>query len=416
MNIRCLLVLVATGTCGIAHLGHAAEPLRLEDAINRALASNPILVAEDAQAQAIGARAQGQALPPPYVIEGDVENVAGTGALSGFRSSETTLRIGRILEFGGKREARAALGTAEVDQQRNRIDTARIEIASRTAIRFIEVVADQTRLAYAQDRVKQAERIRREVANWVAVARNPESDLSAAEIAVAEAELEREHAEHELTSARMTLATSWGSLDPDFGTVAGEIETLRTPKPFEELVEKLSATPEQHAYRLEADTIAARKRVAEAAAKLDINVSLGVRRLQAPADHGLVLSVAMPLGSRKRAAYSIAEAEAQLTALHARQQAWNFERHQSLFEKYQELGHARIEAETLRGTMIPKAEQALKFTRRGFEAGRFSFVALAQAQNTLFELRKRSSEAAVRYHVALTEVDRLTATLKDIAP
>lgn len=416
MNIRCLLVLVATGTWGIAHLGHAAEPLRLEDAVNRALASNPTLAAEDAQAQAIGARAQGQALPTPYVIEGDVENVVGTGALSGFRSSETTLRIGRVLELGGKRKAREALGTAEINQQRNRIDAARIEIASRTATRFIEVMADQIRLAYAQDRVDQAERTRREVANWVAVARNPESDLSAAEIVVAETELEREHAEHELASARMTLAASWGSPDPDFDAVAGELETMPAIEPFEALVEKLPATPEQQAYRLEADTIAARKRVAEAAAKPDVNVSLGVRRMQALGDQGLVLSVAVPLGSRKRATYSIAESEAQLAALHARQEAWGFERHQALFEKYQELGHARIEAEALRETMIPKAEQALKFTRRGFESGRFSFIALAQAQNTVFELRKRSIEAAVRYHVLLIEVDRLTTTLKDITP
>ena len=167
---------------------------------------------------------------------------------------------------------------------------------------------------------------------------------------------------------------------------------------------------------LEAETIAARHRVAQAASKPDLNVSLGVRRLEALDDQGLVLSVSMPLGSRKRAAFSVAEADAQLAALDARKEAQRFERHQELFERYQELNHARVEAETLRKTMIPKAEQAVAFNRRGFEAGNFSYLALAQAQRTLFDLRERSIEALARYHTLLVEVERLTAAAQDATP
>ena len=331
MNLRYLLVLAVAGACGVVPPGRAAEPLRLQDAIARALASHPTLAAEQAQLQALQAKAARDALPTPYSLGGDIENVVGTGALSGFKSAETTLRVGRVLELGGKREARAALGTAEVSQQRNQADTARIQVASRTAARFIEVVADQRRLAFAQERVKQAERTRREVASWVAAARNPESDLRAAEIAVAEAELEREHAEHELLSARMTLAASWGSVEPDFATAIGELDALPAVASFETLAGNLPMTPEQRGQLLEAETIAARRRVAQAASKPDLNVSLGVRRLEALDDQGLVLSVSMPLGSRKRAAFSVAEADAQLAALDARKEAQRFERHQELF-------------------------------------------------------------------------------------
>lgn len=129
----------------------------------------------------------------------------------GGQSAETTLRIGRVIELGGKREARQALGSAEINQQQNLSEATRLDVISRTSLRFISVLADQQRLKYAQEQVGQAERTRREVANWVAAARNPESDLRAAEIAVADAELERTRAEHKLTSARLTLASSWGS-------------------------------------------------------------------------------------------------------------------------------------------------------------------------------------------------------------
>jgi cobalt-zinc-cadmium efflux system outer membrane protein len=55
-------------------------------------------------------------------------------------------------------------------------------------------------------------------------------------------------------------------------------------------------------------------------------------------------------------------------------------------------------------------------SRRGFEAGRFSFYALAQAQDTLFRLRERGVEAATRYHLLLIEIERLTASAEDSTP
>lgn len=416
MKSRCLLALALAGACGIALPGHAAEPLRLEDAIARTIAANPALAAESAELDAARARARRDALPTPYVIGGDLENVAGSGSLGGVRSAETTLRVGRTIELGGKRAARTSLGDSEVARQQHAANTARLEIESRTRTRYIEVLADQARLQAAREQVALAERTRREVAGWVAAARNPESDLRTAEIAVAEAELAREHAEHELASARLTLAASWGAFTPDFDHVDGDLAPLLPVEPFDTLAARLPASSAQRAARLDADRIAARRRLADASAKPDLQVSLGVRRLEALDDQGLVMSVSVPLGSRQRAAFSIAEADAELAALEARREAEGFERHQRLFETYQELLHARTEYESLQTKMLPKAEQALAFTRRGFDAGRFSFVSVAQAQKTLFDLRKRSVDAAARYHTLLIEVQRLAAVAPETAP
>lgn len=416
MKLFWLMALAFAGAGGVVPYGRATESLRLEQAIERSLASNPSLAAEAAELRAVQARAEREGLPTPYTVGGEVENAAGTGALSGVHSAETTLRLGRVIELGGKRQARQALGAAEVARQRNLADTARIDIAARATARFIEVVADQERLEFANEQVKLAERTRREVSDWVAAARNPESDLRAAEIALADAELEREHAEHELAAAKVSLASNWGSFDPDFALVSGDLTTLPNVEPFETLAAQLPKTTVQRLAALDAETIEARRRVAAASAKPDLTVSLGVRRLEALDDQGLVMSVSVPLGSRPRAGLAVAEADAQLAALAARRDAQRFEAHQALFEKYQELMHARTEYEALRKTMLPKAEQAFAFTRRGFEAGRFSFVLLAQSQRTLFDLRKRSVDAAARYHTLLVEVERLTAVSADITP
>ncbi len=415
MNLHRIRVLAAIVICSIPAV-QAAEPLRLEEAVKRALSANPSVVAEAAQLRAVQARAEREGLPTPYVIGGEFENVGGTGNLRGIDSAETTLRISRVIELGDKRTARQSLGRAEISQQQHQTETIKINLASRTTTRFIEVLARQQRLVYAEEHVRQAERTRQEVATWVTAARNPESELQAAEIALADAELARESAQHELASARMTLAASWGVLTPDFGLVVGDLQTLPPVESFETMATRVSMTPELRASRLQANTITARRRVAEASTRPDIDLSLGVRRLEGLDDQGLVLSVSVPLGSRKRSGYSIAQADAELAALEARRDSDRFERHQILFDTYQELVHARHETQTLRTRMLPIAEDALANTRRGFEAGRFSYISLAQAQKTLFDLNRRSVEAAARYHQLLVEVERLTVTVEDMNP
>jgi cobalt-zinc-cadmium efflux system outer membrane protein len=141
-----------------------------------------------------------------------------------------------------------------------------------------------------------------------------------------------------------------------------------------------------------------------------------VRRLEATDDQGLVMSVSVPLGNRRRSDFSVAEADADLASLQARTEAAHIERRQQLFDLYQSLQQAQSEVASLRQRMLPKAEEAARLTRRGFEAGRFSFLSLAQAEKTLFDLREREVEAAARYHTLLVEVERLTAPAPDAAP
>ena len=415
MTLRYLWVLALAGTCGVVPYGHAAESLRLEEAVARALQANPTLQAEAARLQAVRSRASREALPAPYVVGGELENVAGSGGLSGTGSAETTLRIGRVLELGGKRAARQALGGAEVDLQSNAAALARVDIASSTALRFIQVAADQEHIEHADERVQQAERTRREVARWVQAARNPDSDLRAAEIAVADAELEREQAGQALAASKARLAASWGALKPDFERVQADLGALPALDDFDVLAARLPATAQQRSSEFEARTIEARRRVAVASARPDLNVSLGVRRLEATDDQGLVMSVSVPLGNRRRSDFSVAEADADLASLQARTEAAHIERRQQLFDLYQSLQQAQSEVASLRQRMLPKAEEAARLTRRGFEAGRFSFLSLAQAEKTLFDLREREVEAAARYHTLLVEVERLTAPAPDAA-
>lgn len=416
MKLCWLVVLAFAGTCGLALDGRAAEALRLDEAVARALDASPLLAAEAAALRAADSRAAREALSTPLTIGGELENFAGTGALSGTRLAETTFRVGKRIELGGKQAARRALGQTHVLRQRNTAALARADLIALTSLRFIQVLADQARLAAAKERTAFASRARNEVARWVQAGRNPDSDLAAADITLADAELSEEHAAHELLASRQTLAASWGGVEVDFAEVAGDLEGPTTLPNFDSLAARLAHTPGQRAHALEAEELSAQRALAHAMRRPDVDLSLGVRRLQGLDDQGLVVSVSVPLGSKVRSTLAVAEADALLAASAARADAARSERHQELFEVFQELNHAAVEQAALSSRMLPRARQALTLSQQGFEQGRFTFLALSQAQRTLFDLRVRQIQAAALLRSRLIQIERLTTSTTDITP
>jgi cobalt-zinc-cadmium efflux system outer membrane protein len=394
----------------------AAEPLTRARAVQLAVERSPEVAADHLEAEAAAARASREGLGSPWIVSADLENFAGSGALTGMDAAESTLRLGRTLELGGKRTARQGLGAADVARRRHETQVSRLRVAALAETRFIEVLADQQRLQLAERHVELAQSARTEVARWVQAARNPETDLFAAELALADAELEREHAEHELASARVTLASTWGSRQPEFESAAGSLAELPEAPSLELLAKRLPESATQRGHVLDAEVAAGRRTLAQANAHPDLTMNLGVRRLEAFDEHGLVLSASVPLGSRSRASLSASEADAQIAATAQRQSASIADTWQAVYEKYQELLHARAEHTALREVMLPKSEQALNLAQRGFDSGRFSFAALTLAQNTSFTLRRRAIDAAARYHSLLVEVERLAAVIPEPTP
>lgn len=398
------------GVLGCVASSAFAQELTLDEAVSRAWARHPALQAEGHTLTAAERQAELSGLAPSFTIGSEVENFAGTGALSGMSSAETTLRLSRVIELGGKRDARIALGTAEVARQRNTIGRSRIEIASEVTRRFVEVLARQERLAIARQDLELTGETRSTVARWVSAGRNPESDLLQSDIAVSRAELAVDNAEHELGSARLALSSLWGDLDPQFTTALGRLAALPAVAEFATLAARLPESTSQRAFEFDADVLAAQRRVAAAGARPDVALSVGTRRLEAFNDQGLIFGVSIPLGTSRRAALGVDRVSAELSAVHARRDAARLDAYQRLSALYQELQHARHVFETHRDAMIPKADSALTLNRRGYELGRFGFIVLTQAQQVLADLRRAQIDAAAQYHLRLVDIERLTAT------
>lgn len=403
------MVLAVAGMLGVWPMAAVSATLTLEAAVSRSLAGHPVLRAEGAEITAAERHAELLALAPARIVGGEIENFAGDGSLSGTDGAETTLRLSQVFELGGKRDARVGVGQATVARRRHAAELMRIEVAAETTRRFVEVLADQARLAVARDGVARAEQTLAGVAGWVETGRSPESDRDNAEIALGLSRLAQEDAEHGLLTARQSLAALWGELEPDFTEAQGALDDLPAVGTLESLAAQLPESVGQQTWSRDLAVLDASRRVAAAAARPDVSVSVGIRRLESIDDHALVLGVSMPLGSGSRSNLAAARVAAEMDAVGARREAAALDAYQRLFALYQELQHARHVVVAYRDEVIPQAERVLAASHRGYKLGRFGFVALTQSEQQLAELHAARIEAAARYHVLLVEIERLTA-------
>ena len=108
------------GRANDASILERGAPLTLEAALNEIRRASPAVRAAGLEARALAAEADQAARPHNPSLSVELDNFAGTGNLSGFDQTETTVAIEQTFQLGGKRSlgeraarARQALATAE---------------------------------------------------------------------------------------------------------------------------------------------------------------------------------------------------------------------------------------------------------------------------------------------------------------
>jgi cobalt-zinc-cadmium efflux system outer membrane protein len=401
------LVLWAAAVAEAAGPVVSGEDLTLSRAIDLAAAHSPSIAALAAEKEALAARSEAEGLPPNVHLESEFENFAGSGDASGADLLESTVRLSRVLELGDKAARRVGVGAAEVERLAAEQQLARAELSAEVARRFIHVLSAQTMLGTAQratDLARTARDVARERVN--AGASSPAA-LGRAEIALARAQIAQEHAEHELASSRVKLSILWGDTTASFALVSGELFDLPRLEALDAYRSRLDASPELTRFVSETRVQDARIRLAQAQRSPDVAIAAGVRRLEQFDDAALVASFSVPLGTRRRADLQERAARADRTRVDMSREVRRLELHATLFDLYQELLHARTQAETLHAQVRPQAEKMLATTNEGYRAGRFSLLELADAQLQLIEVEREATAAAASFHTLMVEIRRL---------
>lgn len=392
---------------------HAVEAvngpvLTLAEAVIRARSKNPDLANFAFRLKAEQARSEAAALKPAPELSVQIENALGSGRTRQLTGAETTFALSQVIELGGQRQRRMQLADQRLDAAALGQQIAQLDVLAEVGRRFIHVAADQKQLQLTELAIALARKTLQEVQRRVDAARSPVAELYRARITLARAEVEHEHAEHELLSSRRKLAALWGEREPQFGFVSAGLFQLPQVDDYEVLTTQLAGSPDFLRFASEARQREAEIRLAQARARSSITLNAGLRRLADTDDTALVAGFSLPLFGARQAAPVIAEASALREGVETESTAARVKAEASLFELVQELRHAITEAEMLRDQVLPQMEAALAATEYAWQRGRYSYLEWTEAQRERIAVQRALIEAAADAHQFKIEIERLT--------
>ena len=387
----------------------AEDSLTLSEALRRAAKTHPDLQGFNAELD--GAKASrilaGRAPTPEAGLL--LEDALGTGDRKAVDGAQWTLSFTQALELGEQRVGRLGLADAQTAAINARQLQRRRDAMAEVTQRFIEAAVDRQRLTLAEAEVDLAQRTLDGAQARVSAARAPVAERSRAQAALAQAKLEREHAEHEELSARVSLAVSLGQREPDFGDLQANLFALPAVRPLAELRERLQQSPEAQARLAEASVFEAERRAALASAGLRPTLTGGVRRYGAGNDDvGFMVGFTVPLFAKRRASDEAGIAEARFEQSQAENRGALLRAEELLFERYQELNHAREAMRLLESEVLPAREEAFKQTQYAYDRGRYGYLELSQVLQERAAAQRDRLDTAARFHSLLAELERIT--------
>ncbi len=399
----------------------STRALTLTRALQRAVAANPKLaVATRDIGIAAGKRIQAGAIPNPE-ISFELDDAFGTGDFRGLRSAETTLAISQLFELGGKRDARIAAGSAEVESARWQREAVRLEILSDTAVAFFEVLAGQRKAQIFDAQIVSLDKLTPLLQRRVDAGASSPAEIARAHLAADLVRAERERARTALAIARRELAILMGASVVDFAHVVGDLAQVGRPAAFQTVLRGIDGNPQLIRWT----AIRAQKDAELLSARLkpipDLRVELGWKHIRettdeaAKRDNAVKLQASIPipvwdqnLGNITAALEDRAKVEAERAASRAALVL-------TLAKAYDTLTGASREIEMLRASALPNAQRAVAGIESGYSQGRFTLLEVLDVQSAATQAHLRELEALALFHTSVATIEGLTGTRLGLA-
>jgi outer membrane protein, heavy metal efflux system len=409
MLIRVALGLMVLGSAFAALF--AAEPLA-ELTLRRALAltlkQNPELAAFSWDVRSADARILQAGLRPNPELGTQTEDIGGTKESGGVRRSQTTLQLSQMIELGGKRGARvreAAFGRelAKLDYESKRLD-----VLTKTTQAFVDVLAGQERVRLTQENVDLVSRSLPDVKKRIEAGKASAIEQTRIDVAVASARIEHDQARRALLTARQHLAAQWGSPKPDFDRAIGDLEAIQSLPAFGTLSSGLSQNPELARWEPEKEKREATLRLQQADAVPNLILSAGPRYIVETGEWTQVVGFTLPLPLWNRNQGAILEAQNQLAKVEDEKRGTVARLSTELTDAYQTVARTADEIRVLKDSVLPGAEKSVEAVQAGYQAGRFSYLDINEARQTLTAARLQYLQALSDYHKAVADIEALT--------
>lgn len=400
-NLALLLGLAAAFLSPIPSSAQAgAAALTLERALETAASRSPTLAA---------ARRNLEATEGAIRQAGARQNPTLNASVEDFRreTRTTTATLDVPLELGGKRVARITAAEKARDVAQAELANAQAQVRANVVAAFFQVLVAQERTRLAASSVDLARRGADAAAKRVAAGRVSPVEETRAGVDVANAQLEAAEAAAELEGARHGLAAALGEAEPQFGEVSGGAMGVPVRAPVSQLLARLESAPALQAARLEVERRRALVEVESTRARPDLTLTVGAKRDNELGRTQAVVGLSVPLPTFNRNEGAVYEASRLAEKASDDFDAARLRLAADLQQAASRLLVARTSAATLQSAVLPAALNVYQAATMGFEAGKFSFVEVLDAQRSLLAARARYLNSLSAAYQAAASIDRI---------
>ena len=319
----------------------------------------------------------------------------------------TTTTLGIPIELGGKLAARVKVAERSRDMAQAQLSEARSRLRAAVISAFFATVVAQERMTLSKDSASLASRAADVVGKRVTAGKTSPVDAIRARVDLANAQLEVAEAEAELQAARTGLASLWGERDLAFGELAGDTAGTPAQASAADLLAQVDASPALVVARLDIERRQALVDVERSKAVPDLTLSVGTRRDNELGQTRAVVGVSIPLPLFDHNQGAVLEASRRVDKARDDYDAARIRLTVDVRQAATQLSTAQSSLQAIRETVLPASQQAYDASTTGFEAGKFGFLDVIDAQRSLLQARARYLNTLSSAWQAATTIDRL---------
>ena len=279
---------IALSCSSFALTAVAESTLTLGEAVRATLQYNPQLAGYTFKLNALAGEKQTAALRPQLRVNTDLENVAGSGELSGTKASELIISLSSAIELGGQRDARVNLVTARQQQLASSQRVLTLDVVTAVTQQFIRLLVAQEELTLREESHQLLQQTLTSLTRQVQAGGTAESELLRGNAALTRATQALRQARQRVSTERIRLSAFWADTSPDFTAAKADLYGVPSTTTLPALLEKLSNNPDLAFLSAEIDVRSAEVRRAQSERRPALEWKAGVRRLQESDDTPIV--------------------------------------------------------------------------------------------------------------------------------
>ncbi|MEL7832860.1 TolC family protein [Fodinibius sp. Rm-B-1B1-1] len=387
-----------------------SDTLTFSDALSKALLENPQLQSYGWQVRVKEAeRIQASLLPNP-TLNAEMENFGGTGPFEGYDGREVTVKLGQKILLGADRLKRKRLARATKELAGWDYEAQRLDVLTGVTKAYISALEAQRQWQQQKELVDVAQNLYNSISAQVKAGKVSKLAQTKAQVELSRAKIDLENARSKWESARSSLAAYWGSEQPQFKQLKGQLSMPSAIPEYAKVQTYIQRNPDVARWATKLQQRESALNLEQAKGIPDITVSGGYKRAEDLGASAAIVGVSIPLPFFDRNQGNIKAAKYELSRVETQREAAVSQTYKNLRTAYNKLDAAAHEVNQLQDQVLPGAKTAFEAAQTGYRQGKFDYLEVLDAQRTLFSTRTRYIQALAEYNRAVAEVERLIGT------